>query len=252
MYTIVTSLNKKYWDLGAETNIKSWDKNFPKDVNIHIYTEDNIQADTSDRVIWHDLYSSCPTLPAYIEQHKDNPHYNGQKAKKPQHVFKWNAVKFAHKTFPLFAQAKKENRWLIWLDTDVLCVESFDHEFLKLTCPQWSAISYLGRPSSHSECGFVGYNMSDPLARDFMNRFETLYTDSHLDSVEQTHDSFVFDYVRKQFEQKQFFNMNAHSTSDKHPFHSSVLRTKLVHNKGTNKTRKQQKFIKRYKLENEY
>lgn len=252
IYDVVTSLNNKYWTAGSDINIKSWDERFPKNVKIHIYAEDDIpnKGKFSDRVVWHNLYKEVPELLEFIHNHQNDPHYNGKRGLPipDKQRYKYDGVKFAHKTFAIFDAANYAIDYLIWVDADVLCFKPFDDEFLEKVCPNNYAVSYLGRPTTHSECGFVGYNMNY-LGKEFIEYFKSYYQDSKLSELAQTHDSFVFDVARSTFgENHSFFDLNAGEITNKHPFHKSALREHLVHNKGHNKERKQQKFIKRYKL----
>jgi len=251
MLTFVTSLNKKYWDLCAEKNIRSWLKFFPGNCNIHIYVEDDIEnKPTDNRITYYNLYDECPELVKFKEKHKDDPHYNGEKVQKELFKFKWNAIKFAHKTFAVFESAKKlRNGAMVWLDADVLAIQKMSSEFVKRMCPEEFAISYLGRPNVYSECGFVYYNLNKKETHDFLKRFEECYTLDGLSQLRETHDSFVFDHIRTTSPfHHLFLDINSHSITNKHPFHESLLRACLTHNKGHNKERKQAKFIKRYGL----
>jgi len=256
MYTFVTSLNNYYWNLGSSINIKSWDENFPEDVTIHIFSEDDIpnKDKFSDRIVWHDLYTECTDLVDFKETYKDNPHFNGEAPVKDSTKFKYNGIKFAHKTFALFKMAQNtDNGALVWLDSDVLCIDKFDHVFLDTVCPKSKIVSYLGRPTVYSECGWVYYNLDHPQGREFVNKFEHAYTSGDLENYAETHDSFVFDEIRLNFGHKDlFYDLNANAKNNKHPFHQSLLRQKLIHNKGNDKTRKQDKFLKRYHLKGKY
>jgi hypothetical protein len=255
MYNIVTSLNKKYWELGSNINIRSWDENFPKHVTIHIFSEDDIpdRKTFSKRIKWYNLYKESPELVSFIEKHKNNTSMNGQADVDENKKFKWNAIKFAHKTFSLFNIFNKTSSGsLIWLDSDVLAIDRIDDNFLKKVCPKNMLVSFLGRPTVYSECGWVYYNLDHPQGRNFLEQFEEIYSTDKILSMEETHDSFIFDVVRNKFDQSLCLNLNAGATSNKHPFHLSSLREKLIHNKGYNKTQKQAKFLKRYKLQDKY
>ena len=255
MYNIVTSLNNKYWELGSNINIRSWDENFPKDVMIHIFSEDDIpnRNKFSKRIIWYDLYKECPELLEFINKYKDNSKFNGNADVEDNKKFKWNAIKFAHKTFPLFKTANRLNKdSLIWLDSDVLAIDKITDSFLSKVCPKDKIVSYLGRPTVYSECGWVYYNLDNIEGRNFLQQFEKIYRTDEIELLDETHDSYIFDVVRHRFNQSLFLNLNEGATSNKHPFHLSALREKLIHNKGHNKTQKQAKFLKRYKLERKY
>ena len=247
-YHVITSLNKKYWDLGADINIQSWDKFFPSNVTIHVYSEDGQLGNFSSRVHWHNLYETCPELLKFEKDHKDDPHYNGEKSVPDKQKYKWRAIKFAHKTFALFHARHNVSKWMIWLDADVTCFRSFNDIFLNQICPLSSGVTYLGRPSTHSECGFVGYNLDNRYVKEFLDHFENFYKGNNLSALEQTHDSYVFDFARRSFHKQDIFvNLNKDAKTNKHPFHESVLRTFLVHSKGHDKKRKQEKMLKRYK-----
>jgi len=248
-YTVVTSINRHYWENeGVQLNLQSWDKFFPKSVEIHIYSEDLQPAEIklSKRVIVHNLYRECSELTAFIEQHKDDPHYNGTK----QHPeYKWNAIKFAHKTFPIFRQARQTQGTLIWLDADVLAVQHLSPQQLDAICPPNYCVNYLGRPGTHSECGYVTYNLEHEEGLSFVKHFESYYYNSKLSTIEQTHDSFVFDQARISFgKEKIFNNMNYFSKTNKHPFDKTILNQFFIHTKGDGKNRRVIKNMKRFRL----
>lgn len=250
LYTVVTSINKDYWENHAvRLNLQSWDKFFPTNVKIHIYSEDMQPADfnLSKRVIVHNLYKECPELVAFIEVHKDDPHYNGTKSTPG---YKWNAIKFAHKTFPIFRQARDTKGVLIWLDADVLAIQPLAHNQLRAIVPENYCVNYLGRPRTHSECGYVTYNLDHQLGLDFIKHFESYYYNNKLSTLLQTHDSYVFDRARESFGHKEIFNdMNKDTQTNKHPFDKTVLNQCFVHTKGDGKDRRIRKNAKRFRLE---
>lgn len=249
MYNIVTSLNKKYWNLGSKLNVTSWDNNFSQNVKIHVFSEDKIESNLSNRVVWYNLYEQSPELLGFIQKYKNNPNFNGTLNVNENKKFKWNAIKFAHKTFALFSIFESLlNEKIIWLDSDVLAYEKIDEDFLNTVCPDDKIISYLGRPSVYSECGWVYYNLAHPLGVDFLKQFQNIYQTNAIELLKETHDSFIFDVVRLRYNQDLFLNLNANAITNKPPFPASVLGRKFIHNKGENKLEKQQKNINKYKL----
>lgn len=254
MHTIVTSLNKKYWDSTSKINIESWDANLDPSVTIVIYSEDEIDTrNLSDRVIVRNLYQEAPELVEFKNKHKDNPHYNGQIGRKLEgkpKAFKWKGIKFAHKTFAIFSEAKKQQTgYLMWLDADVLIHQQIDKDFLDYLCPPNKSISYLGRPAEYDECGLMGYNLDTDLAVEFLQRFEAEYING-LDHLRETHDSWVFFQLRLSYDdQTGFHNLNPTPKDNKSPFNNSGINERMVHTKGKSKERLQQKFLKRFELE---
>ena len=254
MYTFVTSLNQEYWDSTSKVNLQSWAEHLPKDVKIVLYSEDNIDTGAvHSRILYKNLYEASPELVAFKEKHKDNAHYNGRIGHKQEgttKAFKWRGIKFAHKTFAIFEEAKvQDSGWLVWLDADVLMHTEMTHEFMDKLFPKHKAISYLGRPNEYDECGLVGYNLDNPIARDFINKFEDQYL-TGLDDLRETHDSWVFFQLRLSYEdQEPFWDLNPNPINAKSPFNNSGINQVMVHTKGNAKERIQQKFLKRFALE---
>jgi len=248
---IVTSVNNKYWTEGSKINVASWDANLPKWAKIHVYHEDPFidKKGFSDRVIFHDLYKSATDLLPFIEKHKDDPHYNGTKDVTVTRAFKWNAIKFAHKTYAIFHRYDvTDAEYVIWIDADMLIHNYVNRSFLKRICNPNISVSYLGRPSMYSECGFVVYNIANEIGNQFLKEFKRYYNEDELKTIEETHDSYVFDEVRKTFDQSSFYNINATADDNKHPVMKSMLYDYMVHTKGKDKLRQQLKFAKRFNM----
>lgn len=254
MYTFVTSLNKEYWNSTSKTNLLSWDRNLNYNSDIVIYSEDQIDTSTfSNRVVAKDLYKLCPELVEFKSKHANNPHYNGRigtKHESSSKAFKWKAIKFAHKTYSIFTEAKQHNTgWIIWLDADVLMHKELTEEYLQKLFPKDKSISYLGRPDTYDECGLMGYNLDHEFTKPFLQRFEDEYNNG-LDHLRETHDSWVFYQLRLSYaDQSPFFNLNPNPVDNKSPFNNSGIKDVMVHTKGTNKERLQHKFLKRFLLE---
>ena len=254
MYTFVTSLNKAYWNSTSKININSWVECLPEDVNIVIYSEEEIDIGIfpEPRVSLKPLYN-CKPLLEFINKHKDDPHYNGQIGRKLEgssKSFKWKGIKFAHKTFAIFEEAKHLNKGkLFWLDADVLMHNKIDHDYLDYLLPDTKAISYLGRPKEYDECGLMGYNLDNTFAKDFLKRYENEYTGG-LEHLRETHDSWIFFQLRLGYEdQTPFLNLNPTPKDNKSPFNNSGINSHMVHTKGKSKERLQQKFLKRFALQ---
>jgi hypothetical protein len=249
-YNIVTSVNNKYWNEGSRINLLTWDKNLLEDIEIHVYHEDEISKHGfSKRVLFHKLYKSSPELVNFISKHKHDPHYNGTKVSDTANAYKWNGIKFAHKTYSIFHRFENTTAdYLIWLDADMLIHSFVSSEFLSRFCNKKTSVAYLGRPTMYSECGFVAYNLKHPVGYQFLKEFKSFYEDDKLKDIRETHDSFVFDQARIQFDQESFLNLNKDATVNKHPVTKSILYEVMVHTKGEDKIRQQLKFVKRFRM----
>lgn len=245
MYNVLTSFNEKYWLEIAKENIDLLDHNWIQNSNISLYHQlPKIDQSFSNRVQWYDLYESCPELVEFSEKWKDHPKANGTFKTKQNMAFRWNAIKFCHKTFAIWHQAKTQNNgWLIWLDCDVVTLKTINEEFLRKICPETHAISYMGRPGKYSECGFIGFNLSKKEAKDFLLEWENLYMSGDFIDCKETHDSWTFDYLRLQKPKDLFFNVNSSAVTDKNPFSQSMLGNYMAHAKG-DKKQKQTKRLK--------
>jgi len=249
MYTLLTSFNEKYWQTIAKDNVRQMDEFWPGAQNILLYHQlTDIDKTFSDRVKWLDLYHHCPDLLSFAEKWKDDLRANGASGKK--NSFRWNAIKFCHKTFSIWHAAKQQsNGWLIWLDCDAIIFKNLDKDFFQKVCPQEKAISYLGRKGKYSECGFVAYNLSHPDTRKFLLDWENLYTSGEFINLPETHDSWTFDYIRKTMDKPEIFlDLNKDSTTDKNPFHNSILGQYIAHAKGDKKEWTINKLKKKFKL----
>ena len=237
-YTILTSFNQKYWDDVAKDNVRLVDQNWPKNQEIILYHQlENIDnQDLSSRVIWKDLYQNCPDLVRFAEQWKDNPRANGVGEKK--NAFRWNAIKFAHKTFAIWHAAKQQkDGWLVWLDCDSFVFQKIDQPFLDLIFPNNKIVCYLGRKGKYSECGFMGFNLGRQETRKFLEDWENVYLSGEFIDLPETHDSWIFDYMKNKSESKDmFFKLNENAPTDKNPFTNSLLGTHMAHAKGGDKT----------------
>ena len=175
-YTLMTSFNEKYWQEIAKDNSKLFDKFWPADCDILLYHQLPVIEHTSmsHRVKWIDLYKNCPDLVAFANKWKDNTRANGISPKK--NAFRWNAIKFAHKTFAIWNAAKRiKSGWLVWIDCDAFIFNTIDKKFLDTVFPKNKHICYLGRKGKYSECGFMGFDLNHPQVQKFMIDWENLY-----------------------------------------------------------------------------
>jgi hypothetical protein len=101
-------------------------------------------------------------------------------------------------------------------------------------------VSYLGRGEKyHSECGWVAYNLDKSECREFIRDFVNMYNTDTIFKEREWHDSYIFDVLRKQIQQRcHFHNLNP-SREDKglagHPFINSELGKHMDHVKGDRK-----------------
>jgi hypothetical protein len=243
IYNVLTSFDEKYWQEIGKTTISQFDLNWIEDSNIFLYNQLGSvpKNKLSSRVSWIDLYSSCPELPQFIDKWNSHPKANGAKN------YRTNAVKFAHKTFAIWHRVRLQNQgWLIWLDVDAFLYKKVDRDFFQKVCPDNYMISYMGRPSKFSECGWIGFNMNHPRILDFITEWENLYLSGEFINLKETHDSYTFDHIRLKWNQPHLFhNINSAATTNKNPFSQSLIGTHIVHAKGDDKDYLINRFVNR-------
>jgi len=97
-------------------------------------------------------------------------------------------------------------------------------------------MSYLGRGSNYSECGFLYFNMQHSQTRNYARYMKKMYDYDEIYSLSEYHDSYVWDYVRKIFEEDMKVQNN--NIGDNRPGHvqaRSILGTVYDHTKGKRK-----------------
>jgi len=248
MHSIITSFNQTYWHEIARDNVRRLDQLWPDNETILLYHQlSKIDTSFSNRIKWIDLYQACPVLLEFSDKWKDDLRANGKSGKK--NAWKQNAIKFCHKTFSIWHAARQQKTgWLIWLDCDVILFKSIDNNFLKKSCPADKCISYLGRKTKYSECGFVAYNLDRSETQKFLKDWEDLYLSGKFIDLIETHDSWTFDYIRKSFNDPTlFYDLNADSITDKNPFGNSLIGTHMMHAKGSDKIKTTTKLKKQIK-----
>lgn len=161
--------------------------------------------------------------------------------------FRFDAVRFAPKVFALTSPILPTSSWRVWIDADVETVKPIpDAFFSKLLRDEKSVAMYLGRPAKvfrTSECGFVAYRAGSEAGRQFLIDFRLNYTTGKVFDMPEWHDSFVFDVLRRAYEEVGCIFKDLASTyyaaiedpnfdDHGHPWPHTRLGEYLIHNKG--------------------
>lgn len=189
---------------------------WPADVPLLFYSEGFTADPIPGRLVERDLLASSPELVAFKARHADNPRAHG--LRKPfrrlrlgpldmplplrtrKASYRWNAVRFAHKSFAIFHAARQTDAdVLIWIDADTLFFAPVDQAELEQLAPPDALLACLRRPK-FSECGFVAYNLRHPQMHAFLADFERFYTEDRLFAEREFHDSYLFDVARERAE----------------------------------------------------
>ena len=248
-YTVITTFHQEGLELYGQKMIDTFEQYWPDSVDLVVYAENCNPVIRKSNVRVMDIFESSKSCKRFVKRHRDNPEAHGEQGPHNQHkkyspkkAFKWMAVRFCYKVFSIqHALANIESDWLIWLDADTLTHTSVPESWLSTVCPDNSDFSYLGRTERyHSECGWVGYHASNDIVKQFGSEFAGMYEQDTIFNLREWHDSFVWDHVRRIYQEKgaNFFNINPEPDTKGlagHPFINSELGKYMDHKKGSRK-----------------
>lgn len=258
-FSAVTTCNASGYEQYGRDMIASFDRHWPADVVLHVYTEGFAPDRRSARVVYHDLLAECPGLVAFKRRHADNPAAHGRAGRKRWRMevewarpklrirrvdwgsgYCWDAVRFSHKAFAIFHAARAvRSDVLFWVDADIRVFADVPADFVAALMPADCLLGYLARPK-FSECGFVGYNLRHGAIGAFIDDFEELYDKDLLFRQREFHDSYLFDVIRRRFERRgcRTYDIGQGVGRESgHVFVNSPLGRYMDHMKGERKTR---------------
>lgn len=217
----VTTCHRPGYDTYGRRMLQSFDRHWPQDIRLLFHAEGFTPDVASPRIDYFDLMARSPGLVAFKQRHADSLLANGKTRRwrpRPRfdpyqrrwrldglkwgQGFRWDAVRFAHKTFAIFDAARTSGvDVLVWLDADTLFFNDIPRDEIESWVPQDRLVGYLRRPT-YSECGVVAYNLRHPLMPGMLADFEAFYTQDAFLREYEFHDSYLFDRVRKRAERR--------------------------------------------------
>lgn len=242
-YTVVTTFNARGYETYGRRMIQTFLENWPSNVLLVVYAEDCVVSETADNLIVRDL-NQVDELVAFKTKWQGVPKANGDVSTDPVRSlrkdlgkgFKWDAVRFAHKVYSIFDCARRSNSdWLLWMDADMVCHSPITVARLDDLCSR--DLCFLGRKGKYTECGLYAMNLQSAPTIAFLEEFQRYYDDAEngIFTLDEWHDSFVFDAVRKHtscFER----DWSSHLiTGEGHPLINSEWGAYLDHLKGDRK-----------------
>ena len=263
-YTVVTTFNAEGYEKYGQRMLQTFIQNWPSTVQLMVYAEDCMVAESAPNLQVLDLAQASPELVAFKHQWKNVPRANGDISADPvrRHRkdagkgFKWDAVRFSHKVYSIFHCANNTNAdWLIWMDADTVCHSPITVNDLDRLCPGNRDLCYLGRRKKFSECGLYSMKLGTKSIKRFLREFQRMYDDADhgIFLLDEWHDSFVFDAVRKSIPGLVELNWAAgledlrpsklNSPGEGHPLINSEWGAYLDHLKGTRKIKGRSKDV---------
>ena len=146
------------------------------------------------------------------------------------------SIRFCHKVFALTREArecvKEMVDWLVWIDGDVVFHKAPDW---KEVLPDHAWLSYLGRKGLYTECGFVGYRVSQPKVQLLLEDMRQYYTSGEIFTrdLDDRHDSRCFDICRERSEvpRDRWHSLSRHAHGT-HVWPQTKLAEFCTHQKG--------------------
>jgi len=214
--------------------IDSYRKYVSKDISMTLYVDNiKLEEDTNLKIL--NLENSCPDLVNFKERNKHRTPKD----------WRWDGVRFAHKTYATFHAAKTMDvDYLIWLDSDTELYNNITPKYFLQFLPKGNFVGYIGRDGI-SETGFLIFDMHHAHARDFFNRYEQYYNEDLIYNIDQQHDAFVFDTVRKELEASNLItSFNVSPAGAKKNHFNFAFDGYMIHYKGDEKSQRDSKISK--------
>ncbi|MFC4728792.1 hypothetical protein [Coralloluteibacterium thermophilus] len=218
-FAAVTTCHAAGYEKYGRTMLETFDRHWPAQVPLHLYTEGFDCDVASPRIHARPLLEASPELRAFKARHRDDPSAHGHVRppvtwrvfgrrialplrRRLRHDYRFDAVRFAHKSFAVLHAAAhlREVDVLLWLDADTRFFADLPQDALEGFVPEDCFVGCLRRTTMHTECGFVAYNLRHPATADFLADFRALYVEDRFRNEREWHDSWLFDAARARAE----------------------------------------------------
>jgi len=239
---VVTTMHRGGYELYGRKMIRSFLQHWPSNTTLTVYAEDFQPEESSDRLEVLDLHATCPELLAFKkatifpwQKGLIGPNVARETGLKQtdSYDYKFDALKFSNKVFAYCKQATRTTApYMVWLDADTVTLKPVPEDFIASLGDGF--LYYLGRRYMHSECGFMRFDLRHPNAQLFFKTMQAMYESGEIYTLNEWHDSFVFDTVRSVLCASGTIDAHSISSYDvpRHPFVNSVLGDYMDHLKG--------------------
>jgi hypothetical protein len=238
--TVVTSFSPAGWNLYARGFVDSFYEHAPAEATLLSYWE-GTRPRYEGLLPGYSLLDIEPSA-SFLARHKGNLVVAGRlegsapwagKAKREHYSYRHDAYKFARKVFAVADAARRQERGrLFWIDADVVVKKTIPLSFFEAILPAEASLSYLHRPLSYPELGFVGYNLERIETHAFLTAYEAEYSEDVFMRRRCWDDCNVFADLVAELRPAVHHIPN---TSNAQPFDNSELARYMVHLKGRRK-----------------
>ena len=261
--TVLTTFHPAGLSKYGQRFLDSFAARVDKRIKLLVYAEDckPVNPDPS-RIEILDAKAVLPKLNVFKAKWGNVPKANGDVSNDPvrsrrkdwNKEFKWDAVRFANKTYAVYDACTRSKGWCVWMDADSFIHSPWEYEDFAQLLPDNAYITYVGRGKGSQtwpECGFYGMNLNHPVCHEFLKDFEAMYEDADngIFTLDEWHDSYVFGELLKKYSEfpshdysAEMYLKEAKSGGGGHPLINGPLGKWMDHMKGGRKdTGKSQK-----------
>lgn len=256
--TVVTTFHLPGLETYGQRFLDSFAQRVDKKIKLLVYAENcNPKNPDPEQIKIFDSFEALPKLNAFKSKWANVPHANGDITSHParngrkdwQKKFKWDAVRFANKTYAVYDACERSKDWCVWMDADTYVHSNWSYEQFKEQLPDNAWITYVGRGKGSQtwpECGFYGMNLNNETCKKFLAEFERVYEDpdNGIFTLAEWHDSFVFGNILNGMKiqdpnvydySAEMYLREAKSGGGGHPLINGVLGKWIDHLKGVRK-----------------
>jgi hypothetical protein len=223
---VVTTLNKKLYKQYGYKFFETY--NWP--FHLSVYSEDMLDI-PHQNIIVKSTFDEIPQCEEFVNRNKHRPVSDD-----PRTGFLKDGVRFCYKVYSYTNEiiTNEDFDGLICIDADSVFYKMIDTDFVKKHIHNDnSMMTYLGRgEKQYSECGFLYFNMRHPEVVNYAIEMQHMYNDDTIYNLKEQHDSYIWDYVRKKYEQKGVINKNIGDGKGGHVQARSILGPVYDHIKG--------------------
>ena len=233
---VITTYNKKYYDICGKKMIETFIKYWPKDVHLYAYWQQQEPEIFADNVHYIDLYEQNPHLQRFVFDNQLDQVKNG--LINGEYDFQRDGVKFSHKVFAQTHRIKHTKAdVLLYLDADTYTHTTPNLDYLDSIMPEDHLCTYFGRPRLYDETGFYMHNVQHYKAIRWAEALEKIYTEGELWTYPLQVDCYTMYAGRQKFKDELQLDLVEHhgGLGKKHPFVNSPLGEFLDHLKGDRK-----------------
>ena len=202
---VVTTFNNTLLLKYAHKFLETYNWKFP----LFVYSEDTLDNCKDGHCISKvfNTFDKIPECKLFVERNKNKPKPKG---------YIHDSTRFCYKVFAYTDWIINESKGydgVICIDADSAFYKSCDHKWIKEHIHRDNCMmSYLGRGSMYSECGYLYFNLNHRETLNYAKEMYHWYTTDKLFWLSEWHDSFVWDFIRKDFEKR--LNIKNHNIGD--------------------------------------